>query len=172
MFAHVEWAERGSASPLFVWAHAAETKANRRPAESTAGIWSLGCANPPELKLCHNLAAKVLAVIRFQTPAKHVISVTQPVPHIQKAWKSLKLSAFPGAPVLVAQEQSEDEQLILVLFFHAEVLRACCFVLAFSCCFLNSNIFKIRTLRKPYPFPQSTLILYASKSVNIESWSD
>lgn len=111
-------------------------------------------------------------LIRFQTPDKHVISVTQPVPHIQKAWKSLKLSAFPGAPLLVAQEQSEYEQLILVLFFHAEVLRACCFVLAFSCCFLNSNIFKIRTLWKPYPFPQSTLILYASKSVNIESWSD
>lgn len=85
------------------------------------------------LPQAHSRAAG--CAVKHQT---QVQSVTQPIPRIQVASKSLKLSAFPGALLLAAQEQSEDEQLILVLLFHAQVLRACCFVLALSSCFLNS----------------------------------
>lgn len=141
MFVHVEWAETGSASSWFEWTHAAETKT---PKESTVAIWSLCCANLPVFKSCQKLASKVLSVLCFHIPDRQVISVTRPVPNIQVAWKLVSEAvSFSRCNVLVfvVQEQSEDEQMILVLLFHAEVLWVC-----FVFFFLKSSIFKIKTL--------------------------
>lgn len=147
MFAHAEWAERGSASRQFVWTRGAEAKANKRPEESTVGIWSLGCANRAVLTSCQNPVSKLVAVLCFQTPDRQLISVIQPIPDIQVAWKLVSEAvSFSrcNALVFVLQEQSEDEQLILVLLFHAKVLWVCFVVLVF----LNSHIFKTRSVFK------------------------
>lgn len=108
------------------------------------------------------LASNLSSVLHFQTPDRQVTSVTQPVPNIQVPWKLVSEAvgfSRCNALVCVVQEQSEDKQLILVLFFHAEVLGGCfgLFLFVVLFCLINkqtnthqtsktsSSMFKIRT---------------------------
>lgn len=155
MLAHVEWAERCSAWPQFVRAHAAETEAKRSPAEPTAGIWSLGCANPPELKPCHNLAAKLLAVLGFQTTcsAWHNQLLILKWPGNLRSWQLFQVHWS----LLLKNKVTMNNWSL----FHFSTLKSWEFAALFwlFLVVLNTIIFKIRTVWKPYAFPQSTLIL-------------
>lgn len=144
----------------FAWKRVAETKANRRPEESSAGTQSLSCANLPVLTSCQNPASQPQSVLPFQTPDRQVISVKQPGPDIQVAWKLVSEAVgFSRCPMLVfvVWEQSEDEQFIRVLLFScwSSVCLFCCFwtpvysrlglvlkILWFSTEYLNSVRFK------------------------------
>lgn len=124
MFTHVEWDERGSASSQFAWTHAAETKAKKTWRVHSWHLESLLC-KPSRLKPCQNLPSKLLPVLHFQITDRQVISVMQPLPNIQVAWKLVSEAvSFSRCNVLVfvVQEQSEGEKMILVLLFHPKVL--------------------------------------------------